>query len=211
MKFFSALFRIDLRRYWYCILLFAAMSVGMPILMAQKNQPKSDSPFQMLLAFSVVVCGTLTPFWLIGMDRVRGSMVILWRLPVSRAAIVASKLAAALLLNTLALIACGFIVQSTGAISMVELSRLLEFGLPMLWMISIISVPIYFLVNPQMAPIVAIPCVGLTIAVFLSLDKALLRISIPVAVSVAFLCAIAAALVCVRATTHVLAVRLDPR
>ena len=211
MSFFSALFRIDLRRYWYCVLLFAAMSVGMPILMAQRDQSKSDTPFQMLLAFSVVVCGTLTPFWFIGMDRVRGSMVILWRLPVARATIVASKLAAALLVNTLTLLACGFIVQSTDAISMVELARLLEFGLPMLWMISIVSVPIYFLVNPQIAPIVAIPCVGLTIALFLNLDKALLKVSIPMAVGVAFVCAITAAVICVRATTSVLAVRLDPR
>lgn len=211
MNFFSSLFVIELRRHWASISTFALMGLVMPIVLASGGQTATDRPYQLFAAFCVLANGIMTPFWLITLDRIRGSILILWRLPVSRESIVGTKLGIAVVLNSVILLSTALLLHSLGAISARHVILALEIGLPANWLISTLAIPIYFLLNVQIGAIVAIFVTGLATSLFVNLFVLIKQSSIVGAVATAYLIAALVAIGIVRVTTNALAQRFDPR
>jgi ABC-type transport system involved in multi-copper enzyme maturation permease subunit len=202
MRLFAVLLWIDLRRYWMFLALFAAMTALMPLTVTGAGAAREARAYQMLVAFGVLVCGVLTPFWLIAMDRLHQSMLLLWRLPISRLKVVACKLAIAVAVNLCVILVCGSFVFAEGGIDRMQLSDLFAFGVPVSILVTCICVPIYFLTNPQIGSIVGVFAGGLAATFFEQMITALLPTSRALTLVLAYGVVVAACLVCTIGTAR---------
>lgn len=147
---FVSIARIDAVRYVWGVGIYALMAVGMPLFFGATGSSHT-TVFQLLLAFALGTCAIMTPFWFVVMDRIRGGMLVLWRLPLARRTIAAAKCAEALSINTAVLIAAGAAAYLYGPLTGDELFRTLAFGVPLDWIVTALACGAYFVLNPQLA------------------------------------------------------------
>lgn len=151
----ASIARIDAVRYVWGVGIYAAMAIGMPLFFGASGSGHA-TVFQMLLAFALGTCAIMTPFWFIAMDRIRGGMLVLWRLPIARRTIAAAKCAEALAINTIVLVAAAVAAYLYGPLTGDELFRTLAFGVPLDWTVTALVCGVYFMLNPQIAIFAAI-------------------------------------------------------
>ena len=202
----TAIIEIDSRRHLLSIAIYAAMAIGMPIFFAVVGAP-SETVFSMLIVFAVTVCAMMTPFWLVAMDRIRGGMLVLWRLPIHRRTIVATKCMESVAVNTAILLTAALIAHAYGTVSMIQLWRVLEYGVPLNSILTGTCVAAYFVMNPQIAIFGALAGVGAVSLAFASIAPILSRL--PIAATVLAYAAATATLVVVTLVVGKIVSRVD--
>ena len=183
-----AIIDIDLRQSAGVVGLYALMAIGTPLLFAFSGSPHK-TVFQLLFSFAVTICAVMTPFWLVAMDRIRGGMTVLWRLPVSRRDIAMTKCLEAVGINVAVTMVASLSAAAAHGITWAQAAGMLGFGVPLACILTVLTVAAYFIVNPQYAVFATI---GVTLSVtlgFLAAFSSLSSFIGPTAICVAYLTA----------------------